>query len=261
MNERLSKIINDPKAIPIGVGVVSLGVGVAIGYILGRKSHKQDSQAHEFPDRPVFDADKVERFIEQHEKKVGIVWKEDQGSRELRLAPPRDSPVPDNIVMGREFVEQFVREGDEEIPEQPALDDVLHQSIFAASDDNWNYEEELAKRTENEPYIIHRDEFYGDEKDYTQNTVTYYVGDNVLVDEDDTPIYNHSKIIGPLLFGRGSGDPNVFHVRNDKRHAEYEVLFDPGHYAVEVLGLSDEEVNINQELKHSDGVRRFRPED
>ena len=60
MNERMSKIIYDPKTLPIAVGVVSLSVGGVVGYILGRrKPFRYDLSVHRIPDS-VFDPDKVE---------------------------------------------------------------------------------------------------------------------------------------------------------------------------------------------------------
>ncbi len=109
------------------------------------------------------------------------------------------------------------------------------------------------------PNVLHKDEFYGEESGYTQVTLTYYAGDQILCDEDDSPVYNHELITGPLLFGHGSNDPNVVHIRNDKRKAEYEILFDPGLYSVDILGLEIENNTRVQDLKHSQN-RKFRLE-
>ena len=81
-----------------------------------------------------------------------------------------------------------------------------------------------------------------------------------MVDEEEAPIYNHTSIVGPMKFGHGSGDQNTFHVRNHKLKAEYEIIFDPGLYSVEVLGLEIENNQRARDLKHSRD-RRFRSDD
>ncbi len=80
-----------------------------------------------------------------------------------------------------------------------------------------------------------------------------------MADEDDTPVYNYDRVIGPLNFGHGSGDPNVFYVRNHRRKTEYEILYNTGLFSEEVLGLEIEDNERVKDLKHSN-IQRFRPE-
>jgi hypothetical protein len=123
-------------------------------------------------------------------------------------------------------------------------------------DEDWNYEQEVAKRTPDKPYIIHRDEYYDNENDDRQSTLTYYEGDNILCDSHDTPVYDVENVVGFLQFGHGSQDPNICYVRNERLMAEYEVLRDGGYYQVEVLGEALEE----KDIKHSKQLPKFRLE-
>lgn len=132
-------------------------------------------------------------------------------------------------------------------------------SIFSKNNDDWNQEEEESARTNQEPYVLHKDEFWREEYGYDQLTLTYYAGDDILVDQEETPIYNHNSLMGPLTFGHGSNDQNVVYIRNDKLKAEYEILRDRGHYAIEVLGLEAEEKHDKASFKHS--FTKFRPDD
>ena len=125
--------------------------------------------------------------------------------------------------------------------------------------EGWDYDQEIKTRSSDAPYVLHRDEFFQDELNYTQITLTYYSGDDIMVDDDDTPIYNHNQIIGTVRFGHGSGDENIFYVRNDKLRAEYEVVNDPRMYSSVVLGLEIEDNARTKDLQHS-GPRRFREE-
>lgn len=151
---------------------------------------------------------------------------------------------------------------DEEDPagifiEEKLADPVEVHRIFSDTQDEWDYQEEVSRRTDAAPYILHKDEFYANERDYTQSTLTYYAGDDILVDEQDAPIYNYKNILGELRFGHGSEDQNTVYIRSIQLKAEYEVIRDEGKYSVEVLGLEIEENARETELKHS-GDRKFR---
>lgn len=163
-----------------------------------------------------------------------------------------DEDIVDNVrsITAERALHPSNGTGDEEDDEL-----VVAHSIFA-TDDGWNYEEELKNRHPDNPYIIHKDEFYSDEMDFAQITLTYYSGDDIMADEDDSPVYNHLDVTGPLRFGHGSGDPNVVYIRNEKRRAEYEVLFDDGLYSVEVLGLEIEDNERARRVKEA--PRKFR---
>lgn len=249
MNEHLSRILNNPMRVPISVGIVSFAAGVGAGvgfkYILSRK---HVPQRHEIPEQLSFDYEAMETYITSQEVKLGI---------EHPVQHEDDKEVPlETIIVGKHIIEQTI-EGMTTTEEVEEPEDVVKRTIFAGSDDEWDYDKEVKSRSSAQPYVIHKDEFYADELGYTQNTLTYYSGDNILVDEDDTPVYNHDMIVGPMLFGHGSGDPNVFHVRNDKRKAEYEILYDSGLYSIEVLGLAIEDNQRVRDLKHSHGVPKF----
>lgn len=235
MNERISKILIHPKTVPVSIGIVSFGIGVGIGYILG-KGRNNKTYIHAVP-KPLLDPEAMEAFLEQEEARVGI--SRNHPSTQLQSIPEQMANTDDAVITIREVPPE-----DEE--------DSVEQNVFGeVADDEWNYEEELKNRTEEQPYVLHRDEFYGEESGYHQQSLTYYAADNILVDEEDAPIYNHETIVGPLLFGHGSGDSKVFYVRSDKRKAEYEIIFDPGLYSVEVLGLEIENNERANNIKHS----------
>jgi hypothetical protein len=267
MDERIEKIVGSPIFAPVIVGILAFSAGVVGGYHLGRRgkfhlrSKKEPVMSPEIMaaierSRAVRESiGKIDRSEpissrEEFEKEIeGLVTPDEDITVSIRPVPDDDGDVTTIIVQG-EFPP----------PEPP-----VEHKIFAGNVPNWDYEEEMKTRTEDKPYVIHRDEFYEEQRDYCQTTLTYYEGDNIMVDEEDVPVYNFEDVVGLLKFGHGTDDPNVFHVRNDHLNAEYEVLYDPGHYSVEILGLEhDNEKDPDEEkhLKHStDHVRRFRSDD
>lgn len=123
------------------------------------------------------------------------------------------------------------------------------KNVFRNYHDIWDYEVELPTRQDDVPYVIHKDEYFAQERDYEQITLTYFEGDDVLSDSNDTPIDDQDAMVclGNLSkFGHGSGDPNVVYVRNVELELEIEIVHSDGLYSEEVHGISDDG------LKHSD---------
>lgn len=107
---------------------------------------------------------------------------------------------------------------------------------------NWNYAVELASRTPDEPYVIHKEEFRENDRGYSQVTYTYYEGDDVLTDETERPLPHADLVVGQnnLKWGHGSDDPNLVYVRNEKLASDMEICRSPGSYEEEVLGLDSD---------------------
>lgn len=135
------------------------------------------------------------------------------------------------------------------------LEDFITDAGDVPDDDEWSYDDELPQRSEEVPYIIHYDEFMGQEKEYDQVTLSYFEGDDVLADERDGTIDHPEEVIGPdnLKFGHGSKDNNIVYIRNDNVELEFEVVRSRGKYVEEVLGF----------MEHADRhkTRKFRGDD
>jgi hypothetical protein len=103
----------------------------------------------------------------------------------------------------------------------------------------WDYTAEVAKRTDEEPYILHQTEFKESQTGYNQVVYTYYAGDDVLVGEDERPLPHADVIVGQdnLKFGYGADDSDVVFVRNDHLELEMEICRVQRSYEEEVLGL------------------------
>lgn len=246
MNERLSKIIGHPATAPVVSGLVGVGVGFAIGYILGKR--RQEVEYYDIPNAQMeldfIGADRAKEVLDEiiaNERLTVVEIREDE-----RETTPEE--------VGAEFVERLIQE----VPQPELEEGVIASNVFAGTDDEWDIDAELAKRDSTQPYILHKDEFYADELGLNQMTLTYYDGDAILCDEDSKPIYNHANIVGELQFGHGSGDPNVVYIRNLRLKAEYEILKDSGFYQVEVLGYEIENEQAVRDLRHSSHPRKLR---
>ncbi|MET0786305.1 MAG: hypothetical protein ABWY25_06325 [Paenisporosarcina sp.] len=244
--------------IPAAVGVTSFAVGAVVGHLWTKYKFKMEVDeellTYEKLDEHVnqlqfqFDqnSDKMNSLIQQASHVVGR-FKEDGQSFLDKFAAPHVEKAKD--------VHPSNEKRRTTLAQLPTHDDQLTVNVFTEEDDDWNYDWEVKHRDELHPYVIHRDEYFSNEEDYSQSSLMYYNGDNILCDEHDVPVYNPDKVVGKLLFGHGSRDPNIVYIRNDQLQAEYEVLFDPGFFQEEVLGEQ-----IEGGLKHSRGVPKFRDE-
>lgn len=95
-------------------------------------------------------------------------------------------------------------------------------------------------RDHRKPFVISIDEFNTTEDDFDKVSIAYYEDDDTLVDERESVITDIENIIGYDALGRfgdHSDDSNIVYVRNVDLGSDFEVLREPGEYAVRVLGL------------------------
>ena len=91
------------------------------------------------------------------------------------------------------------------------------------------------ERTSGEPYVISQDSMFNDEPDWEKPTLSYYKGDDVLIDErgqllDDT---HRMRYVGERhlqMFGVLSEDENIVYVRSPQISSDFEIILEPGNY-------------------------------
>lgn len=224
----------------IAVAIVAFAGGSFGGYILGKRRGTVTIVPPKEPE-----ATQLTIFDHAYDPKPAI---EKDNSKKLNDVHP--------IVVAYD-------EASEPGAEAPAVEVEIEEdrvvvNVFATPDEGWDHDTELSQRNGVEPYILHADEYIEDEMGFTQETVTFYEGDEIMVDSHDTPMYGWSKIMGELRFGHGSKDPNVVYIRNEGIEMEWEVLRHTGSYSIEVRGLEADE-EVEQEIRHSrHAVLKFR---
>jgi hypothetical protein len=88
-----------------------------------------------------------------------------------------------------------------------------------------NQEDEVRDR--NRPYVISSEEFFQNESDHEQVTVSYIVEDQTLLDGENDPIKNFERMTGPItphMFGLRSGEPHIVYIRNEEMATDLEVV-------------------------------------
>lgn len=252
MNEHVSKILQYPHRDKVLIGLGSFLLGAGSGYILGFKRARGYTE------------DEVDRIDAAVRHVASEYTGADLPDEIIRQPLVLDADVYEEVAAkGAEFVKTFADDDEVEvdIPLIAVEDDepeVIMSNVFAGNDDDWDHDAEVASRSETKPYILHKDEFFAEEKGYAQLTITYYAGDNMMADDKDEPVYNYEAVTGPLKFGHGSGDTKVVYVRNDKNRAEYEIVRHEGTFAEEVMGFEIEQAAQTQDLKHERSPGKFR---
>lgn len=113
------------------------------------------------------------------------------------------------------------------------------------SDRDWTWDKELDWRNQlaqqGRPYVISDHEFFSNEPENDQTQLTFYRGDNALINNDGEHIPNiHDTINQDNLarFGAWSNNPTLVYVRNMMTHMDYEIEYSELNYAVDILNLA-----------------------
>lgn len=287
----ISAILEPKVVIPVAAGVTGFAVGFTAGVISKRRKklvlvQSNDDNGAELSTEalyesaveamnnyeaavsvdgtvPDYDEDEpsqeelVEEFIGQEKvsSETGIDQSQEVFERvfpELDRSPINYGTIQEQVVTVDE-TEKTVLVTD---PEEVELVETVN--VFGSGDhDFWDEEKEAATRVPGEPYVIPVAVFFENEYEWTQETLTYYQGDDIVSDQADQVVDPYRRVIGELQFGHGSGDPNVVYVRNPSLKREWEVLLHTGKYEQEVLGLSIENEYQSSDFKHSVD-RKFR---
>lgn len=117
---------------------------------------------------------------------------------------------------------------------------------------DFRYEDEVAARSSDKPYIISLQEF--SESDFHQIQLTWYEGDQTLADDQQGIVHysEYGKKIGSLdnlRFGHRSDDNNIVYIRNEYEETDYEIARSEGKYSVEVAGFTEEDQPYTQPMR------------
>lgn len=93
-----------------------------------------------------------------------------------------------------------------------------------------------------DPFIIAFDEFVQRDEIYDKLELTYYMGDDVLVDENDEMVDDVNYVLGMenmaelIDISKLSGRDTTLHIRNERLGVDYEVTSVKGTYSQYVVG-------------------------
>lgn len=111
-------------------------------------------------------------------------------------------------------------------------------------------------RDPEKPYIIQTEEFFEDRPEFSKVTITYYDGDDTLLDEREMPIDDANRVVGQdnldaFSSGKVSAkdDPHTVYIRNEKMSTDFEIVKEKGKYTVMVLGMRESELVTDERIR------------
>lgn len=229
-----------------GGGLVGFGIGCAGMYLVCNQSLKT----------------KYNKIADAEIESVKATYREKEATlldiqKEIAAQP---KPDLDTIIEREGYAPKSIEDAVEELRAEEEEREEIGVAAFTQLPP-WDHARQMAERTKEAPYVIHKEEFFGDDSYESSLTFTYFEGDDVLVDESDEVITKKDEVVGMdnlTKFGHGSEDPNVVYIRNDRLQQDMEILLHKSHYAKEVLGLEEEP----EDLRHSAyRTRRFDDDD
>lgn len=238
------------KALVVGVAIVAAAAGAAVGYYVAEKRLRtkydeiladQIEQARAFyATLNKADYPSPEDLVKERQPQA-VAAAEALETYKGGITDPRG-----DIVESPEDGTLMIRRTEEV--------EVQSHNIFVdgkpINGDDWDQDAEESSRTPGAPYVITQEEFFENETNYEQMQMTYYAGDDVLVDEDSKEmLQNSDAVVGDdnlTRFGHGSKDKHIVYIRNDEKQLEFEIARSHGKYSKEVLGLDDDDAGVQQ---------------
>lgn len=257
------EVVKNNPYILAGVALVAATTGIAVGYKVAEKRltlkfnehfDEQMEKTRQHYERRIEDLEGAEH-IEKPEPVEEWVHPEKPDAEEQRLLNKYSGAEISKDSNGNLVVRTDTVAEDAEGNEVETKTETRNIFVDGRPIEEFDYEEEMKKRSKDAPYVISEDEFMENSEDFTQLQMTYYGGDDILADEQERTIDAVDELIGNenlARFGHGSKDKNLVYVRNEAKQTEYEIAYSPGKYSVEVLGLDEDE---------SPRIRKFRNED
>jgi hypothetical protein len=212
----------------VGTAVVSATVGVFAGFLIAKKTLVEG-----YEEILQGEIREIKAFYNTLHKKEAFSTPQEAAAK--LLPKPQAKVFEENPVW--DAIQEYVTEED-------SAKTLLRNTFEVQDPDLDEIMAEESARSEDTPYIISSEEFFGAENGYRQICFTYFEGDKILADEEEAAIEDFETYIGKenvLRFGHRSDDENVVYVRNEHLEVEFEITRSTGKYSEEVVGLRDDD--------------------
>lgn len=249
--ETVEIIKNDPVVIA-GAALIGVSMGALIGYRLAKKYLEPKYAAladEEIAKAKILYSHLNKEGFESPTVAVSKLIPDDYPEAQEAMARYQGKDVhltvvEDGIVVSARLdqTENLIEDGIVTPPERRNLFDEDEPDLKYPG---WDYEDELARRSDSEPYVVTQEEYFENEPNLETIHVTWYEGDEVLADDSDGLIGDIEGTVGRAnleKFGLASGEPHLVYVFNKKAGMGFEIARSEGKYAVLVMGFDDDEI-------------------
>lgn len=232
------------KRVPILTGVAGLLIGFAGGYILGEKRNVAkyrklaDDEINTMREKyrgyrdDLYDKVKEERRVLQEEQDYLI-----DTAKLIKRKYGVDNVYEDL----NDLEEASEEEAYEEVAAEYQNEDIVEEEagVYVPADklsELGHVDEDQQK-----PYFIDEEVFSLNEKHYTQGMLTYFINDNLLLDELDQVIHDVDGLVGNKLAEiKLHDDIDLAYIRNNRLLLELEIVVERESFAAfaERVGLN-----------------------
>lgn len=217
---------------------VALGsalIGGVIGYFVARQMYANEYEMHCFEYE-----ESLKKNINRIKPKQEIASHADDNSSGDAVILTKDGRVwgedkPDLRELAKRYNDKDLNQFVAERESPPEDDEETEEDESDDGDEDDDYIDPIADIPRDVPYVIKIDEYENTRLHYDKISLTYFMGDCTLVEDDhlDETIEDPEKMLGPdalTMFGWDE-DPNVVCVRNDRLAADFYIEQIPGNYS------------------------------
>lgn len=249
--EAVPQIVKNNPVVLAGVAVASAAIGAGVATLVSKRYFKlkyEQLASQEIAEAKLFY--KKQNKTDEYSDPSALAEKYDDENPDVAELNPETEMVKTAVKILEEqsytAYDKPVQTTEERVEVQASIQKNIFEShpTVDEQDDDFDLDDELEKKAAGRPYLIEAEQYFENEEENTQTALTWFEGDEVLVDERDQPIRNVEGVIGGvanLRFGAGSKDANMVYIRNDRFSADYEVTRSTGKYSEEVLGYIQHE--------------------
>lgn len=237
--------ILDNKQLLVAIGTTFTAASAAAwGYLYAYRELEEqfDSALDELLAQ---ESDKIRRFYETRNKYAGPEAYSELPEDEEPEVESHEISIPAERLATPEGRAAVMAELEREINPQPE-EEPEEQNAFVVgyTVPEFDWEEMLAARSGEEPYIISKDEFLTNDAHYPEFQLTFFEGDGVLISEPDEngkeeAIPDTDQVVGDKnlqRFGTMSGNNNQLYVQNDMSEAIFCITRNFGKASVALFG-------------------------
>lgn len=243
--------------------LAGIGIGMIIGYILGKRNSQDEDEYEEFDimetvhcdelGEKLFTKNEVVKLIAENlSSKDEIVklivenlFSKDEVDKLVADALEKEAKKNISNAVGGMVINNSLASvaNSQPIWTPNPLDNSF---IIKAANALESYgEEETRTYSPDHPYLVREEDVFKtgmNPNDIEQ--LTYFMKDDVLIDQFGEIVVNRSTVVGTEFvdnFGYGSNDNTVVYVHNPKTNRDYEITLELGSYEMEVLEADEDQ--------------------
>lgn len=219
-------MVNNELVTRLALALISAGVGAAIAWYVAKEKYHREAveQVQEVKDYykeraaiDILDSDDVE--VEGDDPEVEV-----EEAEEEEVFPDSEEYKKNLEVYGRSNI---AADHPDDMPQTP-------------------YNKKFTRPSGDPIYLIPREVFYSDEDNFEKETLTWYAGDDVMVDFYEEVMTDYQGTVGDSFQDAfvKNGPTRDAWVRNERLQVDYEITLHEGDYTEIVLGFTPEKEKI-----------------